>query len=57
MIVSGNYTNAELEEMGVHTCACLATYREIDDSTQEVYDVCADCGASRNLGRRVPAWY
>ncbi len=50
-------TNTELEEMGVKTCACLATYNEVDDSTQEVYIVCADCGASRNLGRRVPAWY
>ncbi len=56
MIVIDEYTNTELEEMGVKTCACLATYNEVDDSTQEVYIVCADCGASRNLGRRVPAW-
>jgi len=50
------YTNAEVEEMGLPApCPCLATYREATDSG-EVYEVCADCGAARRTGKRVAAW-
>lgn len=50
-------TNAELEEMGYPPqCRCLAMYREVHDSTGEIYDVCADCGAERHTGMRVAAW-
>lgn len=49
------YTNSELEEMGSPTCDCLITYNEIAESG-EVYIVCADCGAARNIGKRVAAW-
>lgn len=55
MIDTYELTNTELEEMGVPTCACLITYNEIAD-TGEVYIVCADCGAARNIGKRVAAW-
>lgn len=52
-----DHTNAELEEMGLGPqCQCLATYREVDDSTGEVYDICTDCGATCRTGSRVAAW-
>lgn len=40
------YTNSELEEMGIPLqCECLSTYREIDEHGN-VYNVCVDCGAA-----------
>jgi len=52
------YTNSELEEMGIPLpCECLSTYLE-DDERTGMYEVCVDCGASALLGpsRRAFPW-
>lgn len=50
------YTNSELEEMGIPApCECLITYREYTDDG-DVLDVCEDCGVATFAGRRAGAW-
>lgn len=50
------FTNSELEEMGIPLqCECVSTYRECDDHGN-IYDVCVDCNAHAPVGRRAGAW-
>lgn len=52
-----NYTNSELEEMGVPLpCPCLSTYREYDEQ-DNLYDVCVDCGCSAPAPRTHRRWF
>ena len=54
------YSNAELEEMGIDPdCEHLSTYREAD-SEGNVWDVCFDCGVTTpapGYVREVSSWW